>query len=383
MRKILALFSLLVLCASLSVSSAQSTDFDSARHQFRAVPVVEGLENMWSMAFLPNGDMLVTERPGRLRVIRNGELLEDSVSGMPEVFARGQGGLLDVVLHPQFESNSLVYFSYSHPNDGSSTTAVARGRFDGSAVHDVEEIFVANSSGRGHYGSRLVFDNDGYLYVTVGDRQASPSGDLESHPSQDTSNHHGTVNRIHDDGSIPSDNPFVGVEGVEPSIWSYGHRNQQGMTMHPETGAIWAIEHGPQGGDELNLIVAGSNYGWPVIGYGINYNDDIIHSATHQDGMAQPAHYWVPSIATSGLLIYDGNQFPNWNGNAFVGGLNGQQLARLTMDGESIVSEETLLSGMGRIRDVRQSPDGYIYIGIDSASEDTASILRLEPADAN
>ncbi len=384
MHRVSSIVSLFVFSAALSFTAAsQSTDFSSDFHDFRAVTVVGGLENVWGMTFLPNGDILVTERPGRLRRVSNGELQEAAITGVPEVHAQGQGGLLDVALHPDFESNSLVYLSYSKPVDGNSTTAVARGRLEGSTLLDVEDIFVANSSGRGHYGSRLVFDNDGYLYVTVGDRQASPTGELEAHPAQDYSNHHGTVSRLHDDGRIPDDNPFLDVEGAEPSIYSFGHRNQQGMTKHPETGQIWAVEHGPRGGDELNLIRPGLNYGWPVIGYGINYNGDEIHSATHAEGMEQPAHYWVPSIATSGLLIYDGDVFPQWKGNAFVGGLNGQQVARLTMSGNDIVGEETLFEGQGRVRDIRQGPDGYIYLGIDAGISEGRSIVRLEPIDSD
>jgi glucose/arabinose dehydrogenase len=237
---------------------------------------------------------------------------------------------------------------------------------------------VAVSEGRGHYGSRIAFDGDGYLFFSVGDRQASPSGDLEAHPAQDRSNHHGTINRIHEDGRIPADNPFVGEAGMQPSIWSYGHRNPQGLAFHPETGDLWANEHGPQGGDELNLIEPGKNYGWPVIGYGVNYRSGTaIHEGTHRDGMEQPKHIWVPSIATSGLLIYTGNVFPEWKGSALVGGMAGAQIARVELDGQSADSEETLVKGIGRVRDIRQGPDGHIYIAIDAAGG--KSILRMDP----
>lgn len=343
--------------------------------------VADGLENVWGMAFLPNGDILVTERPGRLRMIQSGTLLPDPISGTPEVFAVGQGGLLDVVLHPDFESNSLVYLTYSKPTTDNSTTAVARGRLEGMELLDVEDIFVANTRGRGHYGSRLAFDNDGFLFVTVGDRQSDPRTDQANHPAQDITNHHGTVNRLHDDGRIPEDNPFVDVDGAEPSIWSYGHRNPQGLAFDPTSGRLWTDEHGPQGGDELNLVRPGLNFGWPVVGYGVNYGGADLHDTTSKEGMTLPVHYWVPSIATSGLLVYSGDLFASWSGNIFVGGLNGQQVARLTMNGDTVVSEETIYQGNGRIRDIRQGPDGAIYLGIDGDASD-AGIVRLRPTDA-
>ena len=353
----------------------------SAQHDFRVVTVVEGLEHAWSLAFLPGGDMLVTERPGRLRIVRNGVLLPDSVPGVPAVLARGQGGLLEVAPHPDFATNRLIYLTFSKPiGDGErATTAVVRGRFENDRLTGVQEIFEADSRGNGHYGSRLAFDGNGFLCITVGDRQAPPRGNLETHPAQDRSNHHGTINRLHDDGRVPADNPFVNEAGVRPEIWSYGHRNPQGLAIHPETGDVWANEHGPQGGDELNLIQRGANYGWPVVGYGVNYGSGTaIHSGTRREGMEPPVHFWVPSIATSGLLIYTGDRFPQWRGNLFVGGLAGQQLARLTMDGRRVMSEETLVRGLGRIRDVRQGPDGFIYLVIDGEGQQP-SVVRLEP----
>jgi glucose/arabinose dehydrogenase len=357
----------------------------SANHDYRVVTVADGLMNPWAVAFLPGGDVLITEKPGRLRLVRNGVLRMEPIEGVPEVLFEGQGGLLDVVPHPDFESNQLVYLTYSKPiGDGSEgTTAVARGRFENDRLMDVEDIFVAETRGRpGHYGSRLAFDADGYLFVTVGERQAPSSGDLEAHPAQDISNHHGTVNRLFDDGSVPPDNPFVGQSGARPEIWSYGHRNPQGLAIHPETGDIWAIEHGPQGGDELNRILPGLNYGWPVIGYGVNYGSGLaIHEGTLRDGIESPTHFWVPSIATSGLMIYTGDLFPAWKGSIFVGGLAGERIARLTMDGQRVVREEPLLQGLGRIRDIRQSPDGYIYVAIDGRGT-TTSVVRLEPAGA-
>lgn len=367
-----------VLLVGSSAACSQPLEQESALVDFRLVTVASDLSHPWSIVFLPGGDMLVTERPGRLRILRDGVLLEDPVPGVPDVFAQGQGGLLDIALHPDFESNRLIYLSYSKPVSDGSTTAVVRGRFENDALTDVEEIFEADTRGRGHYGSRLAFDRDGFLFVTVGERQAPPEGDLEKHPAQDLSNHHGTINRLYDDGRVPDDNPFVGVEGARPEIWSYGHRNPQGLAIHPETGVVWEDEHGPQGGDELNVILPGRNYGWPVIGYGVNYGGATIHESTEREGMEQPVHYWVPSIATSGLLVYTGDAFSEWKGNLFVGGLAGAQLARLTMDGNAVVEEETLLQGVGRIRDIEQGPDGLIYVAIDSDGGQM-SIVRLEP----
>jgi len=298
------------------------------------------------------------------------------------VLAQGQGGLLDVMPHPDFASNRLLYLSFSKPNADASaaTTAVVRARFENDALSDVEEIFEAVSEGRGHYGSRLAFDQAGFLFITVGDRQAASSGDLEAHPAQDVSNHHGTLIRLHDDGRVPDDNPLAQRSGARPEIWSYGHRNAQGLTIHPETGDIYVTEHGPQGGDEVNRIVPGANYGWPVVGYGVNYGSGLaIHEGTQREGMESPLHVWVPSIATSGLMVYTGDQFPQWRGDMFAGGMGGEQLARLTLDGSEIVSEETLVEGIGRVRDVRQGPEGFIYLAIDDRDGEPTPIVRLEP----
>jgi len=354
----------------------------TAEHDYRVVTIARDLVNPWGMAFLPDGDLLVTERPGRLRIIRSGQLLPDPVPGVPDVFAQGQGGLLDVQPHPDFDSNRLLYLSYSKPLGGEeSTTAVIRGRFENDQLTDVEEIFEANSQGRGHYGSRLAFDEGGYLFFSVGDRQAPPRGDLESHPAQDPSNHHGTINRIHDDGRIPEDNPFVGQSGHEPSIWSYGHRNPQGLTIDPESGDLWITEHGPQGGDELNLVERGMNYGWPVVGYGVNYGSgEAIHEGTMREGWANPSHVWVPSIGTSGLMMYTGDEFPEWRGDLLAGGLSGGRVDRLIMEGSEVVLDETVVHGRGRVRDLEQGPDGFIYVAIDDRQGGPTPIVRLEPA---
>ena len=383
-------FTTAFVAAGLSLSLAVPTNAQqsdgvqrSAYHDYRVVTVVEGLMSPWSIAFLPGGDMLVTERPGRLRIVREGRLLPAPVAGVPPVLAQGQGGLLDVVAHPDFATNRLLYISYSKPygTEEGATTAIIRARFEGDALHDVEELFVANSRGRGHYGSRIAFDGQGHIYFSVGDRQAPPTGDLESHPAQDLSNHHGTINRLHEDGRIPADNPFMGRQGVESSIYSYGHRNSQGLVIDRATGNIWTTEHGPQGGDEVNLIVPGANYGWPVVGYGVNYGSGLaIHEGTTREGWENPAHVWVPSIGASGLMMYSGDRFPEWRGNLFAGGLAGEQLVRLTLDGEVVTNAEVLVQRMGRIRDVREGPDGFIYLAIDNREGELSPILRLEPA---
>jgi glucose/arabinose dehydrogenase len=360
---------------------AQSPVYKSSVHDYRLVTVAEGLVQPWSMAFLPGGDLLVTERPGRLRIVRGGKLLPTPVTGVPEVVYRGQGGLLDVVAHPNFATNKLVYLSFSKPTGvGAATTAVVRGRFENNALVDVKEIFVADTKGApGHYGSRIAFDKSGMMFITVGERQAPPSGDLEKHPAQDLSNHHGKVIRLFDDGRVPPDNPFVGKAGAKPEIWSYGHRNPQGLAIHPTTGEVWATEHGPQGGDELNLIQKGLNYGWPVIGFGVNYGPGAaIHASTMRPGMEQPKNVWVPSIATSSLMIYTGDKFPAWKGSFFVGGLAGQRIVRLTYDGKAFTVEDNLVRGQGRIRDVRQGPDGFIYFSIDEQQAKPTAIMRME-----
>lgn len=346
----------------------------SQHHAYRVVTVVEGLENPWGMAFLPDGDMLITERPGRLRRVSGGRLDPTPLDGLPPVAAGGQGGLMDVALHPDFANNRLVYLSYAkRRSDGRRTTAVVRGRLEGASLAGVEEIFEADAwTGAGvHFGSRLVFDGRGYLFISLGDR-----GDMNQ--AQDPGNHQGTIVRLHDDGRVPSDNPFVGQPGHRPEIWVYGVRNAQGLALNPATGELWETEHGPRGGDEINVIQRGCNYGWPVITYGIDYDGSTITDLKAKDGMEQPLHYWVPSIATSGLAFYTGNHFPKWKGNAFVGGLAGMHLARVAFDGRRVSETEKLMEGLShRIRDVRDGPDGYLYVLVDDAR---APLLRLEPA---
>jgi len=377
-----AALSLLQPLTARAALGAQDKVYRSSEHDYRIVTVVDGLVNPWSIAFLPGGDMLVTERPGRLRIVRKGKLLEAPVEGVPAVVARGQGGLLDVVPHPDFANNRLLYLSYSKPTVGdSATTAIARGRFVNDRLEGVQDIFVAETRGApGHFGSRIAFDRSGHLYFSVGDRMVPPRGELEKHPAQDITNHHGTINRIHDDGRVPSDNPFVGQAGAKAEIWSFGHRNPQALLVHPETGDVWATEHGPQGGDELNLIKKGANYGWPVVGFGVNYGSGAaIHTATRKEGMENALHVWVPSIGASGMVLYTGDKFPAWKGNLLAGGLSGEQVTRLSLNGQAAQFEEVLARKVGRVRDVRQGPDGLIYLAIDDRTGKPTPIVRLEP----
>ncbi len=347
----------------------------SEEHDFHVVVVTRGLEHPWGLAFLPDGRLLVTERPGRLRLVAaDGTLDPRPVEGLPPIAAHGQGGLLDVALHPQFAENSLVYLSYAARGEGGVGTEVARGRLVDHRLEQVKVLFrqqPKSSTGR-HFGSRLVFDRQGHLYITLGDR-----GEMAR--AQKLDDLAGKIARLTADGQVPADNPFVNRTGARPEIYSLGNRNVQGAALHPVTGELWAHEHGPQGGDEVNVIRAGRNYGWPVITYGVEYVIGTkIGEGTHKPGMEQPLHIWVPSIAPSGMAFYQGDRFPRWRGDLFVGALQGQMLVRLRFGGENLVREERLLEGqLGRIRDVRVSPDGYLYLLTDA---DDGVIARLEPA---
>ena len=379
------------LLMTVAASASAQRVYYAAHHDYRVVTVTEGLMRPWSMAWLPSGDMLVTEMPGRLRIVRDGQLLPEAVPGVPEVLYTGQGGLFEVIPHPNFGENRWIYLSYAKEEGDTSVTAVVRGRLENDQLSNVVEIFSPEAAGFGHYGGKIVFDDEGYMFLALGERQAPARGDLTAHPAQDLSNHHGVIVRLNDDGSVPDDNPFVGQDGALPEIWSYGHRSPQGLVIHPETGDLWESEHGPQGGDELNLIEPGNNYGWPVIGRGTNYGSigSPIHGAIGQQGMEQPVHFWVPSIAASGLMVYTGDKFPMWHGSILSGALAGEQLARLHMsdDYREVIVEETLAYDMGRIRDVRQGPDGYIYLAISDGNGagrgnfETTEIVRLEPID--
>jgi aldose sugar dehydrogenase len=355
-------------------SSAAPQVFESQLHRFRAVTLTDDLDHPWGLAFLPDGRMLVTERPGRLRIAGQDGTLSDPIAGVPEVDADGQGGLLDVALAPDFAQSRLVYLSFAEPGEGGSGTSVARARLAESEnrLEGPQVIFRQEPKvgGGAHFGSRLVFARDGNLFITTGDRQHRPF-------VQDLSKLQGKVVRVRPDGTIPPDNPFVNRAGARPEIWSYGHRNLQGAALHPETGQLWTVEHGARGGDELNAPKAGRNYGWPVITYGVDYSGARIGVGQRKEGMEQPVHYWDPSIAPSGLMFYTGDKFPRWKGNAFVGALGFQLLARLVLDGEHVRQEERLLEGYGqRIRAVVQGPDGFIYLLTDDSD---GRIVRLEP----
>lgn len=365
---------------------AGQTDAPEAKSNvaFDVVTVAEGLQNPWSLAFLPDGKMLVTERPGRLRVVSADGKLSPAVTGLPAVFARGQGGLLDVVLDPAFAKSNLIYWSFSEPQaDGTNNTAVARGKFvdDAAAprVDDVQVIYHQRPSLNSplHFGSRLVFGRDGTLFITQGERSIIP-GRMQA---QKLDSGLGKIVRINPDGSIPKDNPFVGKEGVLPEIWSYGHRNVQAAALHPTTGELWESEYGARGGDEINIARKAKDYGWPTITYGIEYAGGPIGAGiTQQAGMEQPLYYWDPIIGPSGMIFYTGNLFPAWKGNLFIGGHGSLDLVRLVIDGEKVVGEERLLKDLQpkpeRVRDVRQGPDGAIYMVTDGA---TGRLIKLVP----
>jgi aldose sugar dehydrogenase len=363
---------LLLGCSAQEAMQAQDPPGEPGAQTFRVVTVAEGLRHPWGLAFLPTGEILVTERTGDLRVIRDGRLEATPVAGVPEVWAQGQGGLLGIAVHPQYQSNQLVYLSYSKPGPRGATTAVVRGRFDGARLAEVEEIFEAEAWSRDgrHFGSRLVFDGAGYLYITVGDRGAMAE-------AQNLTNHQGTTIRLHDDGRVPADNPLIDEPGARPEIYTYGNRNAQGMAVHPTTGEVWQNEHGPRGGDEINIVRPGANYGWPLVTHGVDYSGAVITDQTEAEGIQPPFLHWTPSIAPSGMAFYTGDAFPRWRGNVFVGALAGMHLRRVVVDGTQVVSQEPLLTDAGyRFRDVVTGPDGYLYLLVDAVS---APVLRLEP----
>ena len=370
---------ILFLCIAifpLGIGAACAEVFKTEHHTVEYEILTEDLEHPWGMAFLPDGQILVTEKPGRLRLIKpDGELLEKPITGLPNIQSFGQGGLLDVALHPQFSENRWVYIAYTEiDQQGNAGTTVARGQLRDHALHNLQIIFRLAPKTRSsfHFGSRLIFDTAGYLFITTGDRGAK-------NRSQDLFDHAGSLIRLHADGRIPQDNPFADGKNARAEIFSYGHRNMQGAALHPDTGLVWTHEHGPQGGDELNIPKAGINYGWPVITYGVNYGSGSkIGEGTHKAGMAQPRYYWIPSIAPSGMTFYNGQAFPKWQGNLFIGSLKFQLLVRLELDGAKVVKEERMLDGeLGRMRDVRQGPDGLLYL----LTDDYAGLLvRLKPA---
>ena len=358
---------------------------DSAEYgQIRVVAVTRRLERPWSLAFLPDGSMLVTERPGRLRSITGGSLDPTPIAGTPAVHAEGIAGLMDVALHPDFAANRLVYLTYSKPRPAGPTVALARGRLDGAALDGVEDLLVLDPPGSG--ASRIGFGPDGMLYMTVGGAfESSPENALRA---QDPNDLLGKVLRLRDDGTVPDDNPFVGLPDHRPEVYSLGHRNHQGLAFRPENGELWVSEHAPQGGDEVNVIAAGRNYGWPIVSYSRQYSGQRMTEAPWRPGMELPAILWVPSIAPSGLAFYDGDRFPDWKGNLFAGSLRFGGLPRtghlerivLTEAGEELRREWLLAELRQRVRDVRQGPDGLLYVLTDA---DDGALLRIEPIDGD
>lgn len=373
-------YALLCLALLAAVPLAAAEVITTREHRVAITTLTPGLERPWGLAFLPDGRMLVTERPGRMRVVgKDGKLDPVPVGGLPRIDAQGQGGLLDVVLHPRHRDNGWIYWSYSQRDAaGDNGTEVARGRLAGGPgawrMESVEVVFrMAPKSGAGfHFGSRLVFDRDGLLYVTLGDR-----GEMAR--AQKLDDHAGKILRLTDEGKPAPGNPFAADPKAKPEIFSLGNRNVQGAALHPTTGVLWAHEHGPQGGDELNVIKSGVNYGWPVITHGVNYvSGTKIGEGTEKAGMAQPVKYWVPSPALAGMAFYDGDRFPSWRGDVLIGALRGQALIRVRLDGEKFVDDEFMLVGqLPRVRDVRVGPDGLVYLLTDQPN---GAILRLEPA---
>ena len=370
-----ALAVLICLGSGTRALADEGNVFESDKATFQVITVASGLGHPWSMAFLPSGDILVTERSGALRLIRNGVLQDDPVAGLPEISAQqDQGGLLDIALDPDFENNRRLCISYVARGEGGRGAEIGCGTFRNSRIEDLRVIFRAapkSRSGR-HFGCRLLFADD-YLYATLGDRGKRAQ-------AQDRGTHPGSVIRLFPDGAIPTDNPFVGKSGYQPEIYTYGNRNPQGLVQDPMTGVIWMHEHGPRGGDELNRVIAGANYGWPVISYGKEYFlPKAIGEGTHKAGMQQPIYHWTPSIAPSGMTFYSGSRFPGWQNSLFLGSLKFQELVRLEFDRGQVVAEERLLSGeYGRIRDVRQGPEGALYLLTDA---EDGRLLKIAPAD--
>jgi glucose/arabinose dehydrogenase len=376
MRLFTALISLGLIGVGSAVAQPQPAQIKTEKADLVVETIARGLENPWGLAFLPDGRMLVTERPGRLRIVAASGQLSQPLPGMPKIYARGQGGLLDVLIDPGFAENRVIYLSYAEDRGGGRAgTAVARGRLNtaGTGLEGLQIIFRQEPSytGSNHWGSRLVLDRTGALFVTLGDRF-----DLRDE-AQNPANHIGKIVRIARQGGAAVDNPKK--PGWAPEVWSIGHRNVQGAALHPQTGELWTAEHGARGGDEINIPRKGLNYGWPVISYGVHYSGAKIGVGTKKEGMEQPVFYWDPSIAPSGMAFYTGDKFPGWRGSVLVGALAGTLVARLELDGDKVVREERILKGLReRIRDIRQGPDGFVYLLTDSPE---GRILRLRPAD--
>lgn len=352
----------IVIGLILTSTMACAQDKNPTNTQNSHEVIVSDLSNPWGFTFLPDESMLITEKSGALIHFKEGK--KTTISGLPEIYVRGQGGLMDIILHPNYEDNGWFYFSYASSDDGTSggNTTIARAKLNGNSLTDLKVLYKATPNTRKgqHFGSRLVFDDAGYLYFTIGDR-----GNRDENP-QDITKDGGKTYRINADGSIPQDNPFVNEKNAKTAIYSYGHRNAQGMTLHPETKAIWSNEHGPRGGDEINIVSKGKNYGWPIISHGVNYSGTSFTDITEKEGMEQPLHYWDPSIAPSGMAFISSDKYGDWKGNLLVGSLKFQYLDMCTLKDNKVIKEERLLDGLGRVRSVKQGPDGYIYVGIEN-----------------
>lgn len=367
-----------LLATAPAALAQQAQTIETERHDIDMSIVAQGLANPWGLAFIGDSKFLVTERPGDLRIVSANGDISEPLKGVPDVVAQNQGGLLDVATDPDFAENNRIYLSFSEADpdggDGNSTAVVSATLGD-DEITDVKVIFrgAPKYESSGHFGSRLVFSKEGHLFITLGDRQTAMDD------AQTLDNHHGKVVRIWPDGSTPDDNPFVNDDNALENIWSYGHRNVQGAALHPDTGELWTVEHGPRGGDEVNITRKGKNYGWPDATYGIDYNGDIISEKTHVEGTEQPHYYWLPSIATSGMMIYNGDKFPQWKGDVFIGALRGQHVARLDLEGDRVMHEEKLLKDdiKQRVRAIAEGPDGYIYILTDDPD---GRLVRLQPA---
>ncbi|MCR8668460.1 PQQ-dependent sugar dehydrogenase [Aestuariibaculum sp. M13] len=362
MKPIYTLVTLFIVYTSCAQQVESEIKAESPEHiSYTTELVVPDLNIAWGMAFLPDGSMLITEKAGELIHFKNGT--KTTIDGLPEIYVRGQGGFMDIKLHPDYKNNGWIYFSYaSSEGEGEGgNTAIMRAKINGTSLSNQQQLYkaVPNTTKGQHFGSRIEFDNEGYLYFSAGER-----GQRDVNP-QDITRDGGKIYRLNDDGSIPSDNPFVNTSNAKTAIYSYGHRNPQGMTKHPETGDIWTHEHGPQGGDEINIIGKGKNYGWPVISYGINYSGTTFTDITEKEGMEQPLFYWVPSIAPSGMTFVNSDKYPNWQGNLLVGSLKFQYLERLILKNNKVIKREKLFESIGRVRDVRQAPDGYIYLSVE------------------
>lgn len=386
--KIAAILSTLPILTLLSPFCAAqkppAIELETQTQRIRVVTLVDGLDSPWSMAFVPNGDMLVTERAGRLRLIHDGVLQPEPIAGVPKVQYQAHAGLLDVLLHPNFKDNHILYLSYAKLGDLGGTTAILRARLEGNQLVDAKDIFVADAwiKGGTNVGGRMLFDNQGMLIASIGDR--GPTGEPLA---QDLSKDNGKIIRLYDDGRIPDDNPFSKQAGAKPEIYSYGHRNGQGLTIHPETGQIWESEHGPMGGDEVNVLNPGANYGWPVVSFGRKYNGDVISLQPWHEGMEPPAYFWVPSIGISNILFYTGDKFPSWKGKLIVTGMSGRMIQTVRLTGRGENERESILTELRQeYRDIRQGPDGFIYLVVRQdakKNKNTGAVLRIEPVESH